>query len=83
VSLAASTQVLSEEDKKEEEQQALRKALFELRASTSDLEVESLGLTSAELQVCKYKYIDILPMYISIIYIPTHRNIYKHMCIYT
>mmetsp|Transcript_30916 Transcript_30916/g.29529 ORF Transcript_30916/g.29529 Transcript_30916/m.29529 type:complete len:544 (-) Transcript_30916:32-1663(-) len=50
VSLAASTQVLSEEDKKEEEQQALRKALFELRASTSDLEVESLGLSSAELQ---------------------------------
>lgn len=50
VGLAASSQVLSEEDKKEEEQQALRKLLFELRASTSDLEVESLGLTSAELQ---------------------------------
>ena len=33
----------------EEEQQALRKALFDLRAETSDLEVESLGLSSATL----------------------------------
>ena len=34
----------------EEEQQALRRALFDLRTATSDLEVESLGLSSATLQ---------------------------------
>ena len=34
----------------EEEQQALRRALFNLRTATSDLEVESLGLSSATMQ---------------------------------
>lgn len=34
----------------EEVQQALRKALFDLRASASDLEVESLGLASSAMQ---------------------------------
>lgn len=37
--------------KAEEEQQCLRRALFNLRTATSDLEVESLSLSSAALQV--------------------------------
>jgi hypothetical protein len=45
VKLAASREGLQPE----EEQQALRKALFDLRAETADLEVESLGLSSAAL----------------------------------
>jgi hypothetical protein len=46
VKLAASPEGLQPE----EEQQLLRKALFDLLAETSDLEVESLGLSSAALQ---------------------------------
>ena len=34
----------------EEEQQALRKTLFDLRAAVTELEVEALGLTSAAMQ---------------------------------
>ena len=46
VKLASSAEGL----KPDEEQQALRKALFDLRAAASDMEIESLGLTSAAMQ---------------------------------
>ena len=46
VKLAGSTEGLQPD----EEQQALRKALFDLRAAASDMEVETLGLTSAAMQ---------------------------------
>lgn len=46
VKLAASPKGLTEE----EQQQQLRKSLFDFRIAASDLEVESLGLISTELQ---------------------------------